>query len=167
MSRVINAIYARYTDLVEPFGIDESWLDMTGSWHLFGQSPAEVADALRDTVRTETGLTISVGVSFNKVFAKLGSDYRKPDATTVIFPEDVERIVHPLPVEALLYRERVTPSSRVTVICPQSAGASGRTPSPPFRMWWMRAARVAASAVVTTASGENVPSPVPFISPVS
>ena len=103
MSRVINAIYARYTDLVEPFGIDESWLDMTGSWHLFGQSPAEVADALRDTVRTETGLTISVGVSFNKVFAKLGSDYRKPDATTVIFPEDVERIVHPLPVEALLY----------------------------------------------------------------
>ena len=83
MSRVINAIYARYTDLVEPFGIDESWLDMTGSWHLFGQSPAEVADALRDTVRTETGLTISVGVSFNKVFAKLGSDYRKPDATTV------------------------------------------------------------------------------------
>lgn len=103
MSRVVNAIYARYTDLVEPFGIDESWLDMTGSWHLFGKSPAEVADRLRREVKEETGLTISVGVSFNKVFAKLGSDYRKPDATTVIFAGDVERIVHPLPVEALLY----------------------------------------------------------------
>lgn len=103
MSRVVNAIYARYTDLVEPFGIDESWLDMTGSWHLFGKSPDEVADRLRREVKEETGLTISVGVSFNKVFAKLGSDYRKPDATTVIFAGDVERIVHPLPVEALLY----------------------------------------------------------------
>jgi len=101
-SRRVNAIYERYTDLVEPFGIDESWLDITGSMHLFG-TPREIADRLRAEVRAETGLTISVGVSFNKVFAKLGSDYKKPDATTVIAREDMERIVWPLPVGALLY----------------------------------------------------------------
>lgn len=101
-SRQINTIYARYTDQVEPFGIDESWLDVTGSRLLFGDGPA-IADRLRREVREETGLTISVGVSFNKVFAKLGSDYKKPDATTVISREDVPRIVYPLPVSALLY----------------------------------------------------------------
>ena len=76
MSRAVNAIYARYTDRIEPFGIDESWLDMTQTWRLFGSSPAGVADAVRRAVKAETGLTISVGVSFNKVFAKLGSDYK-------------------------------------------------------------------------------------------
>ncbi len=102
-SRTGNAIYAAYTDRVEPFGIDESWLDMTGTWHLFGDSPAAVADRIRRQVKEETGLTLSVGVSFNKVFAKLGSDYKKPDATTVIGPEDWKRIVWPLPVGSLLY----------------------------------------------------------------
>ena len=77
LSRAVNAIYARYTDRIEPFGIDESWLDMTQTWRLFGSSPAGVADAVRRAVKAETGLTISVGVSFNKVFAKLGSDYKK------------------------------------------------------------------------------------------
>lgn len=101
-SRIINEIYLSYTDLVEPFGIDESWLDITGSTHLFGSGPA-VADALRERILREVGLTISVGVSFCKVFAKLGSDYKKPDATTVIGREDVRRIVWPLPVSALLF----------------------------------------------------------------
>ena len=107
-SRQVNAIYARYTDRVEPFGIDESWLDMTGTWRLFGASPKEVADQIRRVVREETGLTLSVGVSFNKVFAKLGSDYKKPYATTVIGPDDFKRIVWPLPVESLLYVGRAT-----------------------------------------------------------
>ena len=107
-SRQVKAIYARYTDRVEPFGIDESWLDMTGTWHLFGPSPKEVADQIRQVVRDETGLTLSVGVSFNKVFAKLGSDYKKPYATTVIGPEDFKRMVWPLPVESLLYVGRTT-----------------------------------------------------------
>lgn len=102
-SRQINAIYETYTDRVEPFGIDESWLDMTGTWHLFGQSPAQVADAIRARVKAETGLTLSVGVSFNKVFAKIGSDYKKPDATTLIGPENWKQIIWPLPVGALLY----------------------------------------------------------------
>ena len=102
-SKKVNAIYDRFTDLIEPFGIDESWLDVTGSLHLFGGDPKALADRIRDTVREELGLTISVGVSFNKIFAKLGSDYKKPDATTVISREDFRQIVWPLPVTDLLY----------------------------------------------------------------
>lgn len=102
-SRRVNAIYEEYTDLVEPFGIDESWLDVTGSLHLFGGDAQALADALRLRIRRELGLTLSVGVSFNKVFAKLGSDYRKPDATTVISRESWRSIVWPLPVSTLLY----------------------------------------------------------------
>lgn len=101
-SQLVNAVYQRYTDLVEPFGIDESWLDITGSLHLFG-SGKDVADEIRQTVKRELGLTVSVGVSFNKIFAKLGSDYKKPDATTVISPENFRQIVFPLPVSALLF----------------------------------------------------------------
>ena len=102
-SRKVNAIYGQYTDLVEPFGIDESWLDITGSLHLFGGDARAVADQLRERVKRELGLTISVGVSFNKIFAKLGSDYKKPDATTVISPDNWREIVWPLPVGALLF----------------------------------------------------------------
>ena len=102
-SRRVNTIYEQYTDLVEPFGIDESWLDITGSMHLFGGDPKAIADALRRRLRQELGLTISVGVSFNKVFAKLGSDYKKPDATTAISRENWQDIVWPLPVGDLLF----------------------------------------------------------------
>ncbi len=102
-SRQMNEIYGQYTDLVEPFGIDESWLDITGSMHLFGNDAAAIADAIRARAARELGLTLSVGVSFNKVFAKLGSDYRKPDATTVISPENWQEMVWPLPVGSLLY----------------------------------------------------------------
>ena len=102
-SKRINLLYQEYTDLVEPFGIDESWLDVTGTIHLFGGDPQALADRLRDQVRSRFGLTISVGVSFNKVFAKLGSDYKKPDATTIITRENFQDIVWPLPVTDLLY----------------------------------------------------------------
>ena len=102
-SRRINQVYQEYTDLVEPYGIDESWLDVTGTVHLFSTEAKALADQLRDRIRSEFGLTISVGVSFNKVFAKLGSDYKKPDATTVITRENVSDIVWPLPVTDLLY----------------------------------------------------------------
>ena len=102
-SRKVNAIYDEYTDLVEPFGIDESWLDVTHTLHLFGGDAKALADALRQRMKAELGLTLSVGVSFNKVFAKLGSDYRKPDATTVISRENWRSIVWPLPVGDLLY----------------------------------------------------------------
>ena len=99
----VNELYGQYTDLVEPFGIDESWLDITGSMHLFGGDPVAIADELRRRVREELGLSISVGVSFNKIFAKLGSDYKKPDATTLISPENWQEIVWSLPVGAMLF----------------------------------------------------------------
>lgn len=107
-SRLAGELYGRYTDLVEPFGIDESWLDVTGTLHLFGGDPRALADRLRGEMKEALGLTISVGVSFNKVFAKLGSDYKKPDATTVIRRQDVPAIVWPLPVTDLLFVGRAT-----------------------------------------------------------
>ena len=102
-SKIINEIYTKYTDLVEPFGIDESWLDVTNTYMLFADSPKQLADQLRDRIKYETGLTISVGVSFNKIFAKLGSDYKKPDATTVIDRENFKDIVWPLSVQEMIY----------------------------------------------------------------
>lgn len=107
-SKRVNAIYERYTDLVEPFGIDESWLDITGSMHLFGGDGRAIANQIRSTVKEETGLTISVGVSFNKVFAKLGSDMKKPDATTVLTRADIPEKVWPLPVTDLLFVGRAS-----------------------------------------------------------
>ena len=101
-SRRVNAIYARYTDMVEPFGIDESWLDVTASRKLFG-SGLEIAERIRKEVKEEIGITVSIGVSYNKVFAKLGSDYKKPDAITVIDEKNFRDIVYPLPVADLLF----------------------------------------------------------------
>ncbi len=103
ISKRINAIYLDYTDMVEPFSVDESYLDVTGSLHLFGMSPSVLADTIRERVRREIGITISVGVSFCKVFAKLGSDYKKPDATTVFDRAAVEQIVYALPVSDMMY----------------------------------------------------------------
>lgn len=102
MNRRVNAIYLEVTDQVEAFSIDESWLDVTASRMLFGEGPA-IADMLRRRVREELGITISVGVSDNKTWAKMGSDYKKPDATTVITRENVSRILYPLPVGELLF----------------------------------------------------------------
>ena len=102
-SKKVNAIYDEYTDLAESFGIDESWLDVTKTLHLFGGDAKALANAIRQRVKRDLGLTLSVGVSFNKVFAKLGSDYKKPDATTVISRENWRSIVWPLPVGDLLY----------------------------------------------------------------
>lgn len=90
-SRAARALYAEYTDLVEPFGMDECWLDVSASGLLFGDGRA-IADELRQRMREEVGLTISVGVSFNKVFAKLGSDMKKPDAVTEIGDDFREKI---------------------------------------------------------------------------
>ncbi|NLY83318.1 MAG: DNA polymerase IV [Acholeplasmataceae bacterium] len=106
-SRLARRIYYDYTDQVEPFGIDECWLDVTGSLHLFG-SGEEIANAIRVRIREELGVTVSVGVSFNKIFAKLGSDLKKPDATTLITSENFRETVWPLPVEDLLYVGRST-----------------------------------------------------------
>ncbi len=100
-SNIVRNIYCRYTDLVESFGLDECWLDVTHS-KIFG-SAYEIAQKLRETVKKETGLTISVGVSFNKVFAKLGSDMKKPDAVTVITPDNYKQKVWPLKVSEMIF----------------------------------------------------------------
>ncbi len=105
--RNVRELYCEYTDQVEPFGIDESWLDVTGSASLFGDGE-KIANEMRNRIKKEFGLTISVGVSFNKVFAKLGSDYKKPDAVTVISEENFRNIVWRLPVEDMLYVGRAT-----------------------------------------------------------
>ncbi|KAF0223976.1 MAG: DNA polymerase IV [Erysipelotrichaceae bacterium] len=106
-SRMVREIYSEYSDKIESFGIDEVWIDVTESVHLFG-TPKELADMIRERVKLELGVTISIGVSFNKVFAKLGSDYKKPDATTEITRANMEQIVWPLPIEDLLYVGRAT-----------------------------------------------------------
>lgn len=103
-SQKMRAIYADYTDQVEPFGLDESWLDVTGT----RMDALQVASAIRRRAKEELGITVSIGVSFNKVFAKLGSDMHKPDATTVISPDNYREKVWPLPVGELLFIGRAT-----------------------------------------------------------
>lgn len=94
-------IYKDYSDLLEPFGPDEAWIDVSGSRLIFGNG-LEIANRIRKRIREELGLTISVGVSFNKVFAKLGSDLKKPDAVTVISPDNFKEIVWQLPANAMI-----------------------------------------------------------------
>lgn len=101
-NRRINRIFLDYTDMVEPFSIDESWLDVTGSRRLFG-SGKEIADTIRARIRNELGITLSAGVSYNKIFAKMGSEYKKPDATTVITRENYRDLLWPLPVSELFF----------------------------------------------------------------
>jgi DNA polymerase-4 len=104
----VNAIYEQYTPQVERFGIDESFLDLTGCLLRFGGDGVKCAHEIRERVHRETGITISVGVSWNKIFAKLGSDYKKPDAVTVIGRDNWRAIVYPLPVGDLFFVGRKT-----------------------------------------------------------
>ncbi len=104
-----RGIYARYTDRVESFGIDECWLDVTGNGTLWGQDYGRViAEEIRRSVKAELGVTVSVGVSFNKIFAKMGSDYKKPDAVTHITRENFREILWGLPVGDLIFVGRST-----------------------------------------------------------
>ena len=102
ISKMAREIYEDYTDQVEPFGLDESWLDVTGSVGLFG-SPMTIAKEISNRIKFELGITASIGVSDNKITAKLGSDYKKPDAITRIEADNYKEIVYPLPVSDLLY----------------------------------------------------------------
>ena len=103
-SRRVREIYAGFTDRCEPFGMDECWLDMTGC---VGREDAlRTAQEVRQRVLDATGLTVSVGVSWCKAIAKLGSDYRKPNAVTVIDRARFADMVWPLPVSSLLFAGR-------------------------------------------------------------
>lgn len=106
-SELVRGIYRRYTDEIEPFGLDEAWLDVTGSRSLFGDG-VQIANDIRTRIREEFGLTVSVGVSFNKVFAKLGSDMKKPDAVTEITRQDFREKIWNLPVTDMLGCGRAT-----------------------------------------------------------
>ncbi len=102
-SHEARKIYGRFSDKVEPFGMDECWLDVSN----LGSDGEEVAHIIRNTVKEELGLTVSIGVSYNKIFAKLGSDMKKPDAVTVIGQSDIQK-VWKLPASDLLYVGRAT-----------------------------------------------------------
>ncbi len=106
-SRAARKIYYRFTDQVESFGIDECWLDVSASLNLFG-SGEQIAEKIRRIMKDELGLTVSIGVSWNKIFAKFGSDYKKPDAVTCITQDNYKDIVWPLPVAELLYVGKAT-----------------------------------------------------------
>ena len=125
-SKMVRAIYARYTDLIESYGIDECWLDLSSSTLLFPEYKGEkyveingekhysdgflahLGDCIRNTVKEELGVTVSCGVSFNKVFAKLGSDLKKPDGTSVISKANYRQTIYGLPVEDLLFVGKAT-----------------------------------------------------------
>ena len=125
VSRAVKAVYARYTDLIESYGIDECWLDVTHSTRIFPEfTPKYVevsgqkyfsdeylrflGDFIRLQIKEECGITVSCGVSFNKVFAKLGSDLKKPDGTSVISKLNYKSVIYGLPVEDLLFVGRAT-----------------------------------------------------------
>jgi len=101
-SRILREIFYEYSDLVEPFGLDEAWIDVTGSTVLFGGG-GMIAEELRKRIKKEVGITVSIGVANNKIFSKLGSDIKKPDAVTEITPSNYRQLVWPLPASDLLY----------------------------------------------------------------
>lgn len=120
VSGLARKIYYDYTDRVEPFGPDEAWLDVSGTYACLGLSPVEIAREISERMKAELGITVSVGVSWNKIFAKFGSDYKKPDAVTVIDSANYRDVVWKAPVRELLYvgaaTERKLHSSGIATI---------------------------------------------------
>ena len=133
-SKLTRAIYERYTDLVEPYGMDECWLDVTASRFQCGDG-VQIAEEIRTACREELGLTVSVGVSFNKIFAKLGSDMKKPDATTVITPEDFREKVWPLAASEMIYVGRAT-EGKLAHFGIHTIGEVAATPPELLRSWF-------------------------------
>lgn len=125
-SRLVRGILYDYTDQIEAFGLDENWADVTGSLSLFGNAH-DIAELIRKRVKDELGITVSIGVSFNKIFAKLGSDYKKPDAITYITPENFRSLVWPLPASDLLYVGKAT-SRKLTSIGITTIGGIAKCP---------------------------------------
>ena len=102
ISEKLHQLYLQYTNLVEPLGLDECWLDVTDSLKYLKMTGKEIADEIREKVKKKFGFTVSVGVSFSKIFAKLGSDLRKPDYTTVISKNDYKKITYNLPLNSIV-----------------------------------------------------------------
>lgn len=130
-SRLCHQIYLDYTDRVEPFGLDECWLDVSAN----DADGAKTAHEIRRRIRRELGITVSIGVSYNKIFAKLGSDYKKPNAVTEIHRENFKQIVWPLPVGALLYVGHAT-QRRLQSCCIHTIGDLAGTPESTLKGWF-------------------------------
>ena len=124
-SRMAHEIYAEYTDLQEAYGIDESWLDVTASATIKGDGYS-IAKEISNRMKSELGITVSIGVSFNKIFAKLGSDYKKPDAITTMYSDEFQTKAWNLPVGDLLYVGRST-NQKLTKIGIRTIGDLART----------------------------------------
>lgn len=124
--RLARGILYDYTDQIEAFGLDENWVRVTGSLSIFG-SAHDIAELIRKRVKNELGITVSIGVSFNKIFAKLGSDYKKPDAITDITPENFRSLVWPLPASDLLYVGKAT-NRKLTSIGITTIGGIAKCP---------------------------------------
>lgn len=133
VSKEVRKIYERYTDRVEAFGIDECWLDVTETQGALGGGRA-IAEEIRAAVKGEIGITVSVGVSWNKIFAKLASDIKKPDAVTEITPENFRRAAWGLPVEDLLYVGSAT-KRKLNARGIRTVGQLAQTPENLLRDW--------------------------------
>ena len=107
-SRMTHEIYAEYTDRQEPFGCDECWLDVTESADIRGNG-LQIAQEISGRIKKELGITVSIGVSYNKIFAKLGSDYKKPDAITTMGRDEYKQKAWPLPASDLLFLPKEKP----------------------------------------------------------
>ncbi len=125
-AKFARQIYADYTSRIEPFGLDEAWLDVSG------EDGVLIANEIRKRIKNELGVTASVGVSYNKIFAKLGSDIKKPDATTLISRDNFKSVAWPLPVEELLYVGRAT-KSKLHRLGITTIGELAATPAPLLR----------------------------------
>ena len=124
-SKMAHEIYAEYTDLQEAYGIDESWLDVTDSVSIKGDG-CKIAQEISNRMKSELGITVSIGVSFNKIYAKLGSDYKKPDAITTMYRDEFQRKAWVLPASDLLYVGRST-SAKLQKLGIRTIGDLART----------------------------------------
>ena len=132
-SKLARQIYFDYTDQVEPFGLDECWLDVTGS--TVKGDGMSIAQEISERIKYELGITVSIGVSYNKIFAKLGSDYKKPDAITRIGKDNFKDIAWPLPVGDLLYVGRAT-RSKLERYAVHTIGDLANTPERTLKSWF-------------------------------
>lgn len=130
-SKLCHQIYLDYSNQVEPFGLDECWLDVTAQ----GVNGVQLAEEIRERIQKELGITVSIGVSYNKIFAKLGSDYKKPNAVTEIHRSNFKEIVWPLPVGDLLYVGRAT-QKKLQSYCKHTIGDLAVTPEKTLKGWF-------------------------------
>lgn len=139
-SQLVRGIYERYTDQVEPYGMDECWLDVTRSQALFGDGET-IAKSIAGSTKEELGLTVSIGVSYNKIFAKIGSDMKKPDAITVLPPEAMQERIWPLPASDMIFVGRSI-AKKLVERGIYTIGAMAQTPSDTMEMMFGKNGRM-------------------------